>query len=398
MADTVTTPPPTVGPVVDPPARSAADDPGVRPTTTRSGSATYEAAGLWDPAAPDAEDRLAMLEFLAERGATLERMVAAETETNLVSLGLDLVLEGGSLTAEDLAARLGVSVEELVNLYRLLGVDVADTSARWFEHDEVEFIGMLQAALRTFDDDTAEEILRVLAASLASLAAASISAFVGSVEGELEAAGDQLRRAEVTQGVGELGLELAAGLRPLFRHHLRDAVVLQRRAMGSSTDRQLSYLAVGFVDLVGYTSTTSSMAAADLVAFTGRFRGRTYDVVTSLGGRVVKHIGDEIMYSAIEAEQACRIGLALIDAFAEHDTRPRGGVAHGQVVARHGDLYGLTVNLAARLADIAVPGELLAPAAVRSAIEDAPDLHAVPAGRRALKGFADPVEVVAVER
>jgi adenylate cyclase len=168
--------------------------------------------------------------------------------------------------------------------------------------------------------------------------------------------------------------------------------------MGSSTDRQLSYLAVGFVDLVGYTSTTSSMAAADLVAFTGRFRGRTYDVVTGLGGRVVKHIGDEIMFSALEAGRACEIGLGLIDAFGDAGALPRGGVAHGPVVARHGDLYGPTVNLAARLADIAVPGELLAPAAVRSAIEDAPDLHAVPAGRRALKGFAEPVEVVAVER
>jgi adenylate cyclase len=359
--------------------------------------ARYEETGLWDPTAADAADRLAMLEFLAAKGATVERMVAAESETNLVSLGLDLVLESGSLSAEELAEGVGATVGELVELYRLLGVDVGDISARWFEPEEVEFIGMLQAALCTFDNDTAEEILRVLSASMGSLAAASISAFVGSVEGDLEAAGHQLRRAEVTQGVGELGLELAAGLRPLFRHHLRDAVIRQRRSMELSDDRRLSYLAVGFVDLVGYTSTTSTMAADELVAFTGRVRGRTYDVVTALGGRVVKHIGDEIMFSALEAEVACRIGLVLIEDFGEQGTLPRGGVAHGPVVARHGDLYGPVVNLAARLADIAVPGELLAPATIRVGIADVPALRAVPAGRRALKGFAEPVEVVAVE-
>lgn len=356
----------------------------------------YEAAGLFDPAAPDAEDRFATLDFLASRGASVDRMVAAETETNLLSLGLDIVLESGTLSAEDLARRTSTPVEYLVNLYRLLGVDISDTESLLFEEAEVDFLAMLSAALATFDGETAEEILRALAASLSSLAAASISAFVGSVEEQLAATGDQLHRAQVTQGVGELSLELAAGLRPLFRHHLRDAVVLQRRAMGSSTSRQLSTLAVGFVDLVGYTATTAEMAPEELVGFTSLFRKRTYDVVTESGGRVVKHIGDEIMFSALEAEQGCAIALGLIRSFGEEGTLPRGGVAFGQVVARHGDLYGAVVNLAARLADIAVTGELLAPASILPAIRDSTSLRAEPAGRRMLKGFEQPVEVVSV--
>ena len=199
----------------------------------------YEAAGLFDPAAPDAEDRLATLDFLAARGASVDRMVAAETDTDLLSLGLDIVLESGTLSAEDLARRTSTSLEYLVNLYRLLGVDISDTESLLFEEAEVDFLAMLSAALATFDGETAEEILRALAASLSSLAAASISAFVGSVEEQLAATGDQLHRAQVTQGVGELSLELAAGLRPLFRHHLRDAVVT---AMSKPVGRRLVFV------------------------------------------------------------------------------------------------------------------------------------------------------------
>lgn len=361
-------------------------------------TAALEAAGLYDPAAPGASDRLTVLESLADKGASLERMVAANEEGNLVSLGLDLVLEGGTMSAAELAERCGIGVDELVDLYRTLGVDVADLSMRVFEESEVEFLALLRATLETFDRDTSKEILRVLAASLSSLAAASISAFVGSVEEELEAAGDELARAEITEAVGGLSLELAAGLRPLFRHHMRGAVEHQRQAMGGSGDRQVSILAVGFVDLVGYTSATAAMPASELVAFTSHFRGRTHEVVTGHGGRIVKHIGDEIMFSSLRADRACEIGLDLVDAFGEEGSTPRGGVAHGPVVARHGDLYGPVVNLAARLADIAVPGELLAPASVAAEVQSSPSLRTDPAGRRVLKGFEEPVAVVSVGR
>jgi adenylate cyclase len=70
------------------------------------------------------------------------------------------------------------------------------------------------------------------------------------------------------------------------------------------------------------------------------------------------------------------------------------------MVARYGDLYGPTVNLASRLADIAVPGELLAGADIATAVAAAPDggvgLRFEPAGRRLLKGFDEPLVVTSV--
>jgi class 3 adenylate cyclase len=68
-------------------------------------------------------------------------------------------------------------------------------------------------------------------------------------------------------------------------------------------------------------------------------------------------------------------------------------------VARYGDLYGTTVNLASRLADIAVPGELLAAADIVEWAGNSPDgasLSFEPAGRRLLKGFVEPVAVTSV--
>jgi class 3 adenylate cyclase len=354
-------------------------------------------AGLYDPAAPDAAARRALLRYIADRGATVEQMVEADRGGNLVSLGFDLVLEQGDLSARQLADRTGTALDELIDLYRGLGVPVDDADAPVFDAEEVELVDRLR--LTGAAQPIVEEVNRSLAAAMALLATTAVSAFVGTLEDELEAAGDPLSRAEVTTAVGELALDLASRLRPLFRHHLRLAVARQRAAMGMSADRRSSHLGVGFVDLVGFTATSAGMTSAELVAFTGAFHRRAHDVVTRRGGQVVKHIGDEIMYSAVDPARACRIGLALIDAF-EVDVRPRGGLAYGPMVARYGDLYGPTVNLASRLADIAVPGELLAGADIATAVAAAPDggvgLRFEPAGRRLLKGFDEPLVVTSV--
>lgn len=56
------------------------------------------------------------------------------------------------------------------------------------------------------------------------------------------------------------------------------------------------------------------MDSAELLAFMRQFHSRTYDVVTRCGGRVVKHIGDEIMFSSGDLAGGCEIALALIEA------------------------------------------------------------------------------------
>jgi adenylate cyclase len=78
---------------------------------------------------------------------------------------------------------------------------------------------------------------------------------------------------------------------------------------------------------------------------------------------------------------------------------PRAGLAVGPLITRGGDYYGPVVNLASRIADLAVPSEILVTAELRDEAEKlSPALHFDPAGRRMLKGFDEPIELFSLTR
>ena len=115
------------------------------------------------------------------------------------------------------------------------------------------------------------------------------------------------------------------------------------------------------------------------------------DTVTLAGGRVVKLIGDEVLYTARDEASACTIALSLAATFADHAVVPqvRAGVANGDVLLRDGDVFGPVVNLAARAVKIAAAGEVVAPVALAAAA----GIRGQPLGERELKGFGDHVEL-----
>jgi adenylate cyclase len=133
------------------------------------------------------------------------------------------------------------------------------------------------------------------------------------------------------------------------------------------------------------------MDVTTLSAFLRDFEGRAYDVATAAGARVAKLIGDEVMFVAADPAAACVAANGLMSRVeCDDDVVPRGGVAYGDVLVRGGDYYGAVVNLASRLVDEAVPGEVLVTADL---VEAAPTCRFEPAGRRMMKGFTDPVQV-----
>ena len=112
----------------------------------------------------------------------------------------------------------------------------------------------------------------------------------------------------------------------------------------------------------------------------------------------MKLIGDEVMFVTLDATAACDIALALFEEFAgDPAVRPRGALATGDLIVRGGDYYGPTVNLASRLAELAVPAELLVAPAVAAEARSA-GLRFEPAGKRMLKGFDEPIALLTVER
>lgn len=334
-----------------------------------------------------------LVAFLISLGATEEQISEAESQSNLVGLGADLVFAAAEgFTVEDLAARTGASTDVVLGLWGALGVEVPGPDTPMFSSADVSLVRSL-TSVDIFGDTGADELLHVIGSALSRIADAAISFYVQSVEVELaEAGADTLLLAEKSSAAAMKALELGAGLGAVFVHLLRDGVDRQRRAQEHVTDRFLFRVAVGFVDLVGFTPLSHRMATRELSAFIGQFETRAFRLASEHGGRIIKHIGDEVMFVAIDPVAGCELALALMTEFSGDGIQPRGGLAFGDVVTRQGDYYGEVVNLASRLADLAIPGEVLADGNVRSAASSS-GLVFEGAGRRQLKGFDEPVPV-----
>jgi adenylate cyclase len=235
------------------------------------------------------------------------------------------------------------------------------------------------------------ELLRVLGNSLSRMAEAAVAVYVQTQEPARDAPGlDVLAWAREQAAVNAAALRLGDSMGAVFAHHMRDAIDRQRAAQAEVSDRSLHRLAVGFVDLVGFTPLSLHTSPTSLLELIGEFEGRAFEVAATHQGRIVKHIGDEVMFVAPDAGSGCAIALELT-ASSGTGIEPRGGVGFGDVITRHGDYYGPVVNLASRLADLAVPGEVLVDADTVRSAGGTFEFHQ--AGRRLLKGFDAPIEV-----
>ncbi|MCW5889046.1 MAG: adenylate/guanylate cyclase domain-containing protein [bacterium] len=359
--------------------------------------ASYQAAGLYDPAAPGAGGRLALLEWLAARGITIAQMVRADREASLTGLAGDLALSPGArMTAAELGARVGWPEDRVIGLSQAAGLRVRPHEKAYTESDTLLFTAF-DGGEALFGDGPIRRFTHTLGASLATIAEAAVSLFQVNVEGpmrdegrpELELAQQNLRAVESLGNVEAL-------MQLLFRSHMAAATRRLREARPrASVDT--ARLAVGFVDLVGFTPLASRMSPRELRDVVERFEDTAHDVVTAGGGRLVKVIGDAVMFITVDPAAAGDVALTLVERFTgDASVTPRGGIAVGEVLVRGGDYYGPIVNLAARVADLAVPSELLVTEDV--AAHGGAGLRFAPAGKRMVKGLDAPVSLLTVER
>jgi adenylate cyclase len=332
--------------------------------------------------------------FLRSLGATEEQIDTARRECRFAGLAGDLVLaRGATLSADDLADRVGLTVDQVLSLWRTLGVVVPDPKTPMFSERDADFtLSIVRVNPLGAGGD---ELLRVLGSSLARVAEAAVSLYVQTVEPSMDVPEvDIVVWAKDLADVTAAALELGESMGVIFGHHLRDAIARQRVAQASMTERSLFRLAVGFIDLVGFTPLSLHTSPSDLLELIGAFEVKAFEVAAAHGGRIVKHIGDEVMFVALDPAAGCAIARDLMAA-GVGGVEPRGGVAFGDVITRHGDYYGAVVNLASRLAELAIPKEVLVDAA--TARSPATPFSFRPAGHRLLKGFEDPFEVYSLE-
>ncbi len=312
----------------------------------------------------------------------------------------DSVLDGAmtpeppQYLASEIAELSGLPVQSIERLWRAAGLQWPGSSVPSFSASDVGIFNAFALGREIFGEDATLHFSRAMGVAMARVSHAAVSLFLVTTAEELRdrPEGEQRAAYEVA---GASFNTLPAVMERLFRLHALRAVERWRQQRESGGRYDIQLLAVGFVDLVGFTEQTRDLPPARLADLIVRFEAEAYEAVTGSGGEVVKLIGDEVMYVADSAEAASLVALALSDAYAGGEVTPRGGIAFGSVLARGGDFYGPIVNVASRLTSLAVPGEVLVTTEVRDAAAST-ELCFNMAGRRELKGFVDPIETFAL--
>jgi adenylate cyclase len=145
---------------------------------------------------------------------------------------------------------------------------------------------------------------------------------------------------------------------------------------------------VGFADLVNFTSLVRRMTARQLAVMVQRFEALATDIVTAHGGRVIKTVGDEILFVTVGPAAAAAIALDLVDTMTEDDLLPdvRVGMSYGSVISRLGDVFGTTVNRASRLTAVAPPRTVLVDDALAASLASVSGFEMTALRRRTLRG------------
>ena len=368
--------------------------------TDDDSSRGWALAGLYDPASPDAAARLELLEYLAEVGVTTKEMVAALAIDELVSSGGDKRLRRPrTLTRAEVSERSGLTPEQVDRAWLAAGLAAVPEGERGFAEDDLPLLSAFAMASELFGYEAVLQITRVLGASLARMADAAISTFLVNVQrpwAEEGAGPAALARANVV-GVDLLS-NLLVVLTPMFLRHV-EASVMQTRARRQDSDLfDVFRLTVGFVDLVGFTSWSQRLSSDELAAALTDFERVSGDVVTQHGARVVKNIGDAVMFIALDDVAACDVALALCEWVHGHPvlTELRGAVATGDVLTRDGDYYGPIVNIAARAVKEAEPGGVVVTSDVAKELGDSFVTQSL--GEPELRGVEEPVVLFAISR
>jgi adenylate cyclase len=351
-------------------------------------------AGLLDPSSPAADGRRALLRWLTELGIGIESMVEANRIGDLTGLPGDRALQPGArFTVAELARRTGFDLDTAVQLRIAAGFAPSPPDESSCTADDVTVFELFSLARSLFSHDELLHFTRVVGTSVRRVAEAANEMFMRDVGVGLQRDEvDELGQAMAGVQAVELACQATGLFDPLFRAHLGQSNQAARRAHSGHHDLTTTPLTVGFVDLAGFTERVGAATPAELLQLVSSFEATAHDLVTSHGGRLVKLIGDEVMFATVEPDDACTIALALMTLEA---VPARGGLAHGEVVTSGGDLYGTVVNLASRIADQAIVGEVLVNEAIVSTVAGR---TFEPAGRRSLKGFSEPVRLWSLTR
>ena len=199
----------------------------------------------------------------------------------------------------------------------------------------------------------------------------------------------------VAAQAAELLASVSDDIEPLlvyvWRRHLTNAIarMMADADPGVRSDPSAPLRVVGFADLVSFTSFVRRMSERQLARLVQRFELLASDVITEHGGRVIKTVGDEVLFVHTDPAAASAIALDLVSTMAEDELLPpvRVGLAHGRVVSRLGDVFGMTVNKASRITAVTPSGHVFVDDDMARILGEVSGFTAVERRRRVLRGI-----------
>lgn len=319
-----------------------------------------------------------LISLLAALGVPQEQIEQSLRDGTLVLLAIERLALGQDLLydVDSACTATGLPEEELRHIWRSLGFPEPQPGERVFSDVDLGNLAGVAELMHSgvVSPEVTYGMTRVIGSSMARVASALIDAVSARAEQVLGSTADD-EVADVLEPIASK----AGGFLPMFpqvleqvwRRHLQ-AAARRRLLRGDSEDGP--GLVVGFADLVGFTALAQQVTDEELAEVVDQFERLAYDVVVAGGGRVVKMIGDEVMFLVEDPVMAAEIALGLADA--SRDAAGLGdvrvGMAIGPVLEREGDAYGTTVNLASRSTAIAYPGTVVVSPELREVLAEHP--------------------------
>ncbi|HXR59923.1 MAG TPA: adenylate/guanylate cyclase domain-containing protein [Solirubrobacterales bacterium] len=343
---------------------------------------------------------------MRERGYSLEDLKTAGREGRL-AFGFTEELFSGEeegISVEAVAAETGLEPELVERILVILGTpkgrqrELSDEDAAALRHcARVLSAGFPLVAFL--------QLVRVYAQSMRRIADAEVRLFHLYVHEPLIR--DAVPELEMAEEMGELAadiLPLAAPLTDyLHRRYLRffveQDVVGHMEADATAVDTaeiELGHVHVSlcFIDLTGFTRYTEEEGDIEALDVVENFVVSVEETLPR-EATIVKTIGDEVMVVSPDPCSLTEWAVAFLSRF-EQRPRPRVGIHHGDAVYRDGDYFGSQVNLAHRVVNRALAGEVLVTDAVAEAVGASDRLELEGIGRVSLKGFPAPTELFVV--
>jgi adenylate cyclase len=259
-------------------------------------------------------------------------------------------------TAQEVATETGVTLEELRRLWRALGFPEHGSEVAFTAHD-VEAVSTLNTLVSSgvIDVDTAVMLTRAMGQTMARLADWEVGTLLHRVQ--------DLERGDEAGSRTETAMRLVEDLNPPFeellayawRRHLAAAVARLEALGASEEDLRTTQLTVGFADIVSFTALSNEVSRERIGELVEIFESRCSDVVAAQRGRVIKSIGDSVLFVHDDPIAAYDIAAGIISVIGRDPRMPevRVGLASGAVVMRMGDVFGPPVNMASRLTAVA---------------------------------------------